>query len=136
MGLMSDQGFERILAIPALPSGNSTDHGYEVTVVTRSAERWSIRSAGTGFSLVSRSWLRCGMTRCYSIGWGLTRRGETPGLLLAQAFEADDARAGRLGQQLADMLQPMATELTWAVSELWGRSCLRLAADMGAVRDR
>jgi hypothetical protein len=133
---MGGRGFERILAIPAVPSGNNTGHRYVTSIVTDSGEDWSLRSMGMGFSLVTRSWLRSGMTRCYSLGWGLTAHGQTGCLLLAQAFELDVLRATRLGGDLGEALRPLSSQVTWAVSELWGRQCLRMAAEVRETCDR
>ena len=129
---MAGYGFERILALPALPGHNRTEHDYATVVVTGSGERWSLRSPGTGFSLVARAWVRDGLTRCYSLGWGLAADGRSTGLLLAQAFESDPAEARDLGRRVARELGPAAT---WSVDELWGRACLRIAAEVRDGRD-
>jgi len=133
---MCQRGFERILAIPALPSTNNTGHGYEVRIITDSGESWSLRSVGVEFSLVTRAWLRSGMTRCYSLGWGLTSGGQTGCLLLAQAFESDVLSATHLGDDLREALRSLSRQVTWTVSELWGRSCLRIAAEVREPYDR
>lgn len=127
---MRQRDFERILAVPALPSTNNTRHGYAICIITDSGESWTLRSVGLQFSLVTRAWLRSGMTRCYSLGWGLTPYGPTGYLLLAQAFESDALSATDLGDDLREALQPLSRQVTWAVSELWGRSCLRIAAEV------
>jgi hypothetical protein len=129
--LLAEWGFERILDLPALPAANRTEHGYATAIDTAAGENWSLRSFGTEFCLVARPWLRAGLSRCYSLGWGLTAAGQSNALLLAQAFEPDEASAAQLGDQLETCLGPFATQLVWLVSRLWERPCLRFAADLG-----
>jgi len=130
LSVLAERGFERILAVPALPAANCTEHSYATAIITDGGDNWSVRSFGTQFSLVARDWLRSGMTRCYSVGWGLAATGPTAALLLAQAFESDETTAIQLGAQLETVLRPTAEQLAWQVSEVWGRPCLRLAADI------
>lgn len=135
LSVMAEAGFERILALPALPAANCTEHGYATAIVTDAGDNWSLRSFGMQFSLVARSWLRSGMSRCYSLGWGLAAVGPTAALLLAQAFENDEATALELGSQLEVELRPIAAQLSWHVSAVWGQPCLRLAADIARSRN-
>jgi hypothetical protein len=68
----------------------------------------------------------------YSLGWGLTDRGQTGGVLLGQAFDASHEAVRALGAELATALGPFASCLDWTVGPWWDRACLRISA---TVRD-
>jgi hypothetical protein len=66
---LRDRGFERLLDIPAVPG----DDG------------WKIRRHDTGFRLLTPKWRRAGLSRVYSLGWGLTPSGLQGTVLLVEA---------------------------------------------------
>lgn len=136
---LRSERFEKISDIPAVPTdGRGRIHYADHTWLVRAAgdpseaegsphrEPWSLRSFGTNFDLLLRQWPRLGMSRCYSLGWGLYDGEQRPDLLLIQAVgSASDV------SRLADALAPSDTSsVRWAVSlgEFQGYPSLRAAA--------
>ncbi|MBF9132210.1 hypothetical protein I0C86_25140 [Plantactinospora sp. S1510] len=128
--ILDGYAFERLLALPALPADNATDHQYATKVTTDSGESWSLRSMSTCFSLVARPWLRFGLTRCYSLGWGLVNGRQTHRLVLAQAFGTDQEALDDLATGLTEALRGTVSGFECDVTGLWDRWCLRLAAEV------
>lgn len=122
--LMSAHRFERILDMPAFPTGRGGLCYPAVVNVDRDGRDWHVRANGTEFSIISRSWLRAGIQRCYSLGWGLTAAGQTDRLLMAQCFDPDPAVLGGLTAELGSL----AVETDQQLGDVLGRICLRLVA--------
>lgn len=134
-------GFERILDIPAVPAGGRGRIRYRHQAeVLRTGdagaephgELWSLRSFGTDFDLLLRHWLRSGLTRCYSLGWGLRDGEQVDDLLLVQAVGAEDAL-----RHTARTLAPSdegRLHWAWDIGDFHGLPCLRAAA-VAAGRD-
>jgi hypothetical protein len=127
--------FERILDVPYLPANNQQRVYYPLSVDTgQSLGRWYLRVAGLDFTIVNRSWVRAGMRRCYSLGWGGTDRGQIPHLLLAQAFSATETDAHTTCELMVDQLAPVSDRLSSRVDEQWGWHCVRLCAELRSTR--
>jgi hypothetical protein len=133
---LREAGFERILDVPAVPADGRGRiryrHQAEVLRTGGGAdaepygELWSLRSFGTEFDLLLRHWLRSGLTRCYSLGWGLRDGEQVEDLLLIQAVGHQDSM-----RRMAEVLAPSdASCLHWAwdIGEFHGLPCLRAAA--------
>ncbi|MFD8248518.1 hypothetical protein [Nocardia sp. NPDC059691] len=123
--LLAAHGFERILDVPAVPTGNRSGVRLPMQVKTNSGT-WQLRAFGTDFSLISRPWLRVGMFRCYSMGWGFVDERSNADLLLAEAFLAEQEQAEQLGRRLCFELSPLRSR--WQVDRKWNLHRLRLAA--------
>jgi hypothetical protein len=128
VGALRVHDFERLLDVPALPVHNEVGARYSMTARTDQAELWHVRSTGLDFSIVARPWVRAGMTRCYTLGWGATGSGDTDRLLLAQAFEAGTPAAHRLAGSLREALEPAVRQGEWHVNAERGTACLRMWA--------
>jgi hypothetical protein len=126
--VMRHYQFERMLDVPAVPMPNGADVIYDVAVVADpGGGRWFLRSYGTGFNILAHRWVRAGISRCYSVGWGLVGDRQSSRLLLGQAF---DPQADLLGSRISEALRPLTDRIILATSVVFGRSCLRLAAEL------
>ncbi|MDT0266829.1 hypothetical protein RM844_11055 [Streptomyces sp. DSM 44915] len=128
--------FERVGEVPAVPADGRGrvryPHRTEVVRALGDAEAgqrgepWSLRSFGTDFDLLLRGWPRLGMSRVYSLGWGLASGAQHQRLLLVQAV-GDAAELAGLARAVAP---PADAPVRWAaaVGDFHGRPCLRAAA--------
>ncbi|WP_329057957.1 hypothetical protein [Amycolatopsis sp. NBC_01480] len=88
MSTLDTLGFERLLALPAVPAGNPRRMRYPVTVSTSVDDgQWYVRSFGTDFDLVDPT-RRGTLGRWYSLGWGVVDDLQVAELLMVHAGEA------------------------------------------------
>lgn len=100
MSALDTLGFERLLALPAVPVNNPRRMRYPVSVTTSvDDEQWYVRSFGTEFDLVDPA-KRGSLGRWYSLGWGLADDLQVAELLLVHAGEADAAGLSVLAERL------------------------------------
>ncbi|GAA4060771.1 hypothetical protein [Actinomadura miaoliensis] len=125
---LAEAGFTRLLAVPAVPAGTPRGFRYPLRTKTSDGGEWFLRSWGTDFEIVSRSWLRRGMRASFSLGWAVMPEGQTDRLLLLEAFEPDAAAADERGRRVLEMLEPYVCRSAVAGSAQWGYAALRVAA--------
>ncbi|MEC3978042.1 hypothetical protein [Amycolatopsis sp. H20-H5] len=122
-------GFERLLALPAVPVNNPRRMRYPVSVTTSvDDEQWYVRSFGTGFDLVDPI-RRGSLGRWYSLGWGLVDDLQAAELLMVHAGETDAGGLPSLAEGLAvEITEQCATRSESCVRPgRWGTE-LRISA--------
>ncbi|MDG4765260.1 hypothetical protein O7632_14310 [Solwaraspora sp. WMMD406] len=140
---MRRYGFERLLDLPALPVGGADPLRYGHHAPARHGRGgWQLRGVGTEFDLLRPGWLRIGLTRGYSLGWGLGGDGSGSTVLLAQAVDPTSGHTtnetaadglARLGQELETVLAGHGVAGVWTVGAFRRLACLRFAADLGGT---
>lgn len=127
-GAMSALGFERIIDVPASPADSRGRIRYDLSVTTcERAEEWYLRSYGTEFDIMLTTWPRAGLTRCYSLGWGVAGSEQQVGLLLAQAI-GPPGELAQLRQRLTGQLGDRVPQFTSRIGQFSSHHCLRIAA--------
>ncbi len=143
--LLGDSGFTRLLAVPSIPVNSPQGFRYPLRTRTADGSEWYLRSWGTDFRTVSRSWLRRGLCASFSLGWAVMPEGQTDRLLMIEAFGTDGSATAARKESALDAVAPYVCRTTVAEGEQWGRTTLRIAAllrpgprstDGSAPRDR
>jgi hypothetical protein len=100
MSTLDELGFERLLALPAVPVSNPRGMRYPVSVTTSVDDgQWYVRSFGTGFDLVDPD-RRGTLGRWYSLGWGVVDDVQAAELLMVHAGEGGSEILSRLDTEL------------------------------------
>jgi hypothetical protein len=85
--VLAANGFERLLAVPALPWAGSGAPGYgDPLRLAPDRSQWTLSSDELQFTLIKQSWVRAGLLRVFSIGWGLSGGVQHGGVLLGEAL--------------------------------------------------
>ncbi|MEV8347022.1 hypothetical protein [Streptomyces niveus] len=126
--LLGENGFTRLLAVPSFPVGSPQGFHYPLRTEMSDGSEWYLRSWGTDFRTVSRSWLRGGLTAAFSLGWAVLPEGQTDRLLMIEAFGTDGSATDGLRQRALGLVEPYVCRSAVAESEQWDRVRLRIVA--------